>query len=116
MPPSDSATGAVTGAYSDRLDRTVNDIKQSEERRHEYMVTMIREMEIRAEERDKVREEEREKVRKEEREKGIEQGREAERVNNVRAMFASGMSVESIANILKADVSLIRKWCGGAGQ
>ena len=108
MPLSDSACGTVTGAYSDRLDRTVNDIKQSEERRHEYMVTMIREMEIRAEEREKVREEEREK--------GIEQGREAERVNNVRAMFASGMSVESIANILKADVSLIRKWCGGAGQ
>jgi predicted transposase/invertase (TIGR01784 family) len=81
------ATGTVTGAYSDRLDRTVNDIKQSEERRHEYMVTMIREMEIRAE------------------------AREQEGAKITKAMLRSGMSVEDIAKLIDEDVSLVRKWC-----
>ena len=41
--------GIVTGAYIRQLDEVVNKVKDSEERRHEYMVMMIREMEAKEE-------------------------------------------------------------------
>ena len=41
--------GKATGTYTKHLDEEVNLIKSSEERRHEYMVMMIRELEIREE-------------------------------------------------------------------
>jgi len=51
------------------------------------MVTMIREMEIRAE------------------------AREQEGAKITKAMLRSGMSVEDIAKLIDEDVSLVRKWC-----
>ena len=41
--------GEVTGDYTRQLDDAVRLVKSSEERRHEYMVMMIREMEVREE-------------------------------------------------------------------
>lgn len=39
-------SGIATGAYTKTLDKAVTTVKASEERRHEYMIMMIREMEI----------------------------------------------------------------------
>ena len=41
--------GIVTGEYSHSLQNAVDDIKRSEARREEYMIMMVREMEIRDE-------------------------------------------------------------------
>ena len=41
--------GVVSGEASQALDAAVNEVKNSEERRREYMVMMAREMEIREE-------------------------------------------------------------------
>ena len=41
--------GRATGSYTKRLDEAVHRVKVSEERRHEYMVMMIHDMEIREE-------------------------------------------------------------------
>ena len=41
--------GKATGEYTRKLDDAVRLVKSSEERRHEYMVMMIREMEVREE-------------------------------------------------------------------
>ena len=49
--------GKATGAYTRKLDDAVKSVKASEERRHEYMVMMIREMEAREEAREEGREE-----------------------------------------------------------
>ena len=35
--------GTVSGAYSRELEDAVNHVKSSEERRHEYMIMMVRE-------------------------------------------------------------------------
>ena len=58
-------SGTVSGSYSHTLEKAVQSVKSSEERRHEYMIMMVREQEIR----DRAREEGREEGRKEEREK-----------------------------------------------
>ena len=47
--------GIVTSGYTGQLDEVVRTIKSTEERRHEYMVMMIREMEIREEGREEER-------------------------------------------------------------
>ena len=39
-------TGAVSGDFSRELEDAVNHVKSSEERRHEYMIMMIREQEL----------------------------------------------------------------------
>jgi len=39
-------TGTVSGAFSRELEDAVNHVKSSEERRHEYMIMMIREQEL----------------------------------------------------------------------
>ena len=39
-------TGAVSGDFSRELEDAVNQVKSSEERRHEYMIMMIREQEL----------------------------------------------------------------------
>ena len=49
--------GRTTGEYTRQLDDAVRLVKSSEERRHEYMVMMIREMEIREEGREEGRKE-----------------------------------------------------------
>ena len=54
--------GKATGAYTRKLDEAVKSVKASEERRHEYMVMMIREMEAREEAREEGREEGRQSV------------------------------------------------------
>ncbi len=41
--------GTVSGSWSEELEAAVDGVKSSEERRHEYMVMMARDMEIRAE-------------------------------------------------------------------
>ena len=50
-------SGIVNGRYSHTLDSAVQSVKSSEERRHEYMIMMIREQEIRAQGRVEGREE-----------------------------------------------------------
>ena len=42
-------TETISGAYTEQLDTAVKQVKASEERRHEYMVKKIHEMEIREE-------------------------------------------------------------------
>lgn len=49
--------GKVTGDYARQLDDAVRLVKSSEERRHEYMVMMIRDMEMKEEGREEGREE-----------------------------------------------------------
>ena len=48
-------SGIVNGRYSHTLDNAVQSVKSSEERRHEYMIMMVREQEIRAQEREEGR-------------------------------------------------------------
>ena len=64
--------GIVTGAYTRKLDDAVKSVKASEERRHEYMVMMIREMEAK------------EEGREEGRQEGIEQGK----VESIKSIMA----------------------------
>ena len=66
--------GIATGAYTRKLDDAVNSVKASEERRHEYMVMMIREMEA--------REEAKEEGREEGRQEGVDQNR-VESIKNI---------------------------------
>ena len=65
--------GTVSGEYSRELEDAVNHVKSSEERRHEYMIMMVREQELQAQAREEGREEGRlegrEEGRLEEREK-----------------------------------------------
>ena len=72
--------GRATGDYTRQLDNAVRSVKSSEARRHEYMVMMIREMELK------------EEARAEGRAEGRTEGR-AEGVDQTRA--------ESIKNIMK---------------
>ena len=53
--------GTVSGSYSQTLEAAVQSVKSSAERRHEYMILMVREQEIRAQEREEGRKLEREK-------------------------------------------------------
>ena len=55
-------TGAVSGDFSRELEDAVNHVKSSEERRHEYMIMMLREQELL------------EKGREEGREQGVVEG------------------------------------------
>ena len=66
--------GTVSGETSRSLEEAVNDVKNSEERRREYMVMMAREMEIREEGREEGRVEGREEGRAEGREEGRDEG------------------------------------------
>ncbi len=59
--------GTVSGAYSRELEDAVNQIKSSEERRHEYMIMMVRERELI--------------------DQGIERGRIDERVETIRKLI-----------------------------
>ena len=65
--------GTVSGSYSRTLEDAVQSVKSSEERRHEYMIMMVREQELQAQAREEGREEGRlegrEEGRLEEREK-----------------------------------------------
>ena len=63
--------GTVSGEYSRELEDAVNHIKSSEERRHEYMIMMVREQELI----DKGREE------------GREEGRENERLDTIHRLI-----------------------------
>ena len=74
--------GIVNGAYAEQLDHAVQDIKCIGERRHEYMVMMIREMEI----------------REEGREEGLEEGRQEGR-EDVERRIVSGANDEYISFI-----------------
>ena len=57
--------GIATDTYTQQLDAAVNTVKSSEERRHEYMLMMIREMELREEGKKEGLEEGRKEGRKE---------------------------------------------------
>jgi predicted transposase/invertase (TIGR01784 family) len=50
-------SGIVSGRYSQTLEDAVRSVKSSEERRHEYMIMMVREQEIRAQGREEGRRE-----------------------------------------------------------
>ena len=67
--------GKATGAYTKKLDDAVKSVKASEERRHEYMVMMIREMEAR------------EEAREEGREKGRLEGIDQSRVESIKSIM-----------------------------
>ena len=60
-------------------------VKASEERRHEYMVMKIREMEMKAE--------------------GRAEGRVEQKAEDARAMYEEGLELNLIARILKLDVT-----------
>lgn len=59
--------GIATGEYTRQLEEAVNQVKASEERRHEYMIARIHEMEIR--------------------EEGREEGIEQTRVDNIKNLM-----------------------------
>ena len=77
--------GEATGNYTRQLDKAVNLVKSSEERRHEYMVMKIHEMETRAE--------------------GRAEGIRDKTVEDARAMYDDGLELERIARILKLELS-----------
>ena len=89
----------ATGAYTRQLDEAVRLVKSSEKRRHEYMVMMIREMEI--------REEGREEGRQEGREEGRQEGREEERANTVRERQRAERAEKELEEI-KAELESLR--------
>ena len=84
--------GIATGAYTRQLDDAVKSVKASEERRHEYMVMMIREMEARAE----ALEEGRAEGRQEGREEGALEERQRVAIDMLKE---NGMSISFIAKI-----------------
>ena len=71
--------GEPTGEYTRRLAQAVKNVKSSEERRHEYMVTAIRDMEI----------------REEGRMEGRMEGREENRLESIRSVMES-LDVEAL--------------------
>ena len=91
--------GIVNGAYTEQLNHAVQDIKCIGERRHEYMVMMIREMEI--------REEGREEGRAEGREEGRQEGREEERANTVRERQRAERAEKELEEI-KAELESLK--------
>jgi predicted transposase/invertase (TIGR01784 family) len=82
--------GIATGAYTRQLDDAVKNVKSSEERRHEYMVMMIREMEA--------KEEGRAEGRAEGRSEGIDQNR-VESIKNI--MDGLKYSAQQAMDLLK---------------
>ena len=87
-------TGEATGDYTTRLDEAVRRVKASEERRHEYMVGWIHDMEV--------REEGREAGREEGREAGREEGAEKQRLQSIASVMDSlGVGPEDAMGILK---------------
>ena len=76
--------GTISGEYSQELDDAVNSIKSNEERRLEYMIWQVHEMEIREEARDEGRAEGREEGLEE----GLEKGREDERLSSIRKIMS----------------------------
>ena len=85
--------GEATGNYTRQLDKAVNLVKSSEERRHEYMVMKIHEMETRAE------------GRAEGRVEGRAEGIRDKTIEDARAMYDDGLEPERIARILKLEIS-----------
>ena len=73
--------GTVSGEYSRELEDAVNQIKSSEERRHEYMIMMVREREL--------IEQGIEQGLERGREEGLERGRFEERVKTIRKLICS---------------------------
>lgn len=67
------STGTVSGPASRVLSNAVDHVKQSEERRREYMLSMVRDMELKAEAREEGRQEGRVEGRQEGRAEGIVQ-------------------------------------------
>lgn len=75
--------GTVSGSYSRTLEDAVQSVKSSEERRHEYMIMMVREQEIRAQ----GREEGLEQGRAQGLEQGRAQGRALEREKQTQLFY-----------------------------
>ena len=88
--------GRTTGEYTKQLDDAVNLVKSSEERRHEYMVMKIHEMEMRAESRAE----------------GRAEGKGEQKVEDARAMYDDGLEPERIARILKLDIADVEVMLG----
>ena len=85
-------SGIITGEYTRQLEDAVKLVKASEERRHEYMVMKIREMELRDE--------------------GEKRGKENQKADDARAMYDDGLEPERIARILKMDVTDVEVMLG----
>ena len=83
--------GKATGAYTRKLDDAVKSVKASEERRHEYMVMMIREME----------------AREEAREEGIDQTR-IESIKNI--MKKLGYTIQQAMDLLDIPAEEQKKY------
>ena len=106
--------GIVTGAYTRQLDDAVQLVKASEERRHEYMVMMIRDMEKREEGREEGlregREEGLKEGLKEGREEGLKEGREKGRiVGTVETMRDDGKDNQAILSRLIGKYGLTQE-------
>ena len=81
------ADGTVSGAYSRELEDAVNQVKSSEERRHEYMIMMVRERELIDQGIEQGIEQGLERGLKRGREEGREEGRINERVKTIRKLI-----------------------------
>lgn len=87
-------SGIITGEYTKQLEDAVEMVKASEERRHEYMVMKIYEMEI----------------KNEGRAEGEQIGMINQKTEDIRAMYDDGLEPERIARIMKlelADVEIV---------
>ena len=88
--------GKITGAYSQELDDAVKAVKNSEERRLEYMMLTTRDNEMRAEGRAE----------------GREEGIRSQRESDAKGMYAAGLSPEVIAGIQHVDVKEVEEILG----
>ena len=86
-------SGIITGEYTRQLEDAVELVKASEERRHEYMVMKIREMEMIN------------KGKAEGRVEGRAEGIREKTIEDARAMYEEGLELNLIARILKLDVT-----------
>ena len=84
-------TETISGAYTEQLDTAVKQVRASEERRHEYMVKKIHEMEIR------------------------EEGRNERNLEIASDMLQDGKPLEEIKKYSRLPESAIRKLAEAAG-
>jgi len=88
-------SGTVSGNFSQELDDAVNHIKSSEERRHEYMIMMIREQELIEQGREQGREEGREEGREQGIIEGVQRG-EARLAELIGHLFSLGRDQDAV--------------------
>ena len=88
-------SGTVSGDFSQELEDAVNHVKSSEERRHEYMIMMIREQELIEQGRKQGREEGREEGREQGIVEGVQKG-EARLAGLIGHLFSLGRDQDAV--------------------